>query len=79
MMLTANGCDSNAVTWQQAQVLGLLPADYLNCTECVPHNRFYVHHEIPYGENLKTGQEYIDALNEGIQMGTNPEPEEIPE
>ena len=42
MMLTANGCDSNAVTWQQAQALGLLPADYLNCTECVPHNRFYV-------------------------------------
>jgi len=31
MMLTANGCDSNAVTWQQAQALGLLPADYMTC------------------------------------------------
>ena len=76
MMLTANGCDSNAVTWQQAQAQGLLPADYLNCTECVPHNRFYVHREIPYGENLLTGQEHIDALNEAIIIGINPEPEE---
>jgi hypothetical protein len=31
MMLTANGCDSNAVTWQQAQAQGLLPADYMTC------------------------------------------------
>ena len=31
MMLSANGCDRNAVTWQQAQAQGLLPADYLNC------------------------------------------------
>jgi hypothetical protein len=77
MMLAANGCDSNAVTWQQAQALGLLPADYLNCTECVPHNRFYVHHEIPYGENLLTGQEHNDALNEALLMGSNLEPESV--
>jgi len=31
MMLTANGCDRNAVTWQQAQAQGLLPADYMTC------------------------------------------------
>jgi hypothetical protein len=31
MMLTANGCDSNAVTWQQAQAVGLLPPNYLKC------------------------------------------------
>ena len=31
MMLTANGCDSNAVTWQQAQAQGLLPPDYMTC------------------------------------------------
>jgi hypothetical protein len=31
MMLTANGCDSNAVSWQQAQAQGLLPPDYMTC------------------------------------------------
>jgi hypothetical protein len=31
MMLSANGCDRNAVTWQQAQAQGLLPADYMTC------------------------------------------------
>ena len=31
MMLNANGCNSNVVTWQQAQAVGLLPPDYLNC------------------------------------------------
>jgi hypothetical protein len=31
MMLTANGCDRNAVTWQQAQAQGLLPPDYMTC------------------------------------------------
>lgn len=31
MMLSANGCDSNVVTWQQAQAQGFLPADYMTC------------------------------------------------
>jgi triacylglycerol lipase len=31
MMLSANGCDSSAVTWQQAQAQGLLPPNYMTC------------------------------------------------
>jgi len=31
MMLSANGCDRNAVTWQQAQAVGLLPPNYMTC------------------------------------------------
>jgi hypothetical protein len=38
MMLNANGCNSNVVTWQQAQAQGLLPADYMTCDPRVPPN-----------------------------------------
>jgi len=31
MMLSANGCDANVVTWQQAQAIGLLPPNYMTC------------------------------------------------
>jgi hypothetical protein len=79
MMLTANGCDSNVVTWQQAQAIGLLPPDYLNCPPEICVHSIYNH--VPYfnndknGENLLTGQELIDELNQGLLDGEHPDPE----
>jgi hypothetical protein len=81
MMLTANGCDSNAVTWQQAQAQGLLPPDYMTCnpidgakTACQKSQDVVVPSgpSIPSFNSLVTLFQYIAANDPNALTVSNP-------